>query len=446
MKKKFVIIALVCLNNIANAQIVDPGRVAKRSAENRVNQKIDQGVDKGLDKAEEAIGGIFKKKKSSRSEDSNETSSATKDKNRTNNNTDGNNEEAAAFDVVGKYDFVPGEKVIAIEDFSQDALGDFPAKWNSNGSGELVKINANKNKYLKLNTETVLYPEFINGLPENFTVEFDLSSTQEYSFYSSDLIFGFTDVANVGSSWELFKRFGDRRTTKSTIEVGLHPTNAGGGMGTTALNTYSGGQEVLRNEKDQAAFQTNKNKTNVHVAVWRQKNRLRVYVNEEKIWDVPRAFAEGIKINSIYFRYNNAHNQTDAMYFGNIRVAVGAPDTRNKLITEGKFVTTGILFDVNSDKIKPESYGVLKEIANVLSENEEVKVKIIGHTDSDGDDATNLSLSKKRADAVKKELSSKFGINDNRMLTDGKGESQPAVPNTTAEGKANNRRVEFIKQ
>jgi len=111
------------------------------------------------------------------------------------------------------------------------------------------------------------------------------------------------------------------------------------------------------------------------------------------------------------------------------RLAVGNPDTRNKLITEGKFVTNGILFDVNSDKIKPErkpeSYGAIKDIANVLTENKEVNVQIIGHTDSDGDDNGNLTLSKKRAEAVKAALSKEFGIAASRMTTDGKGESAP---------------------
>ena len=87
----------------------------------------------------------------------------------------------------------------------------------------------------------------------------------------------------------------------------------------------------------------------------------------------------------------------------------------------------------------------LKEISEVLKDNATVKVKIIGHTDSDGDDKSNLDLSKRRAASVKNALSTEFGIDASRMETDGKGESEPASANTTSEGKANNRRVEFIK-
>jgi outer membrane protein OmpA-like peptidoglycan-associated protein len=162
------------------------------------------------------------------------------------------------------------------------------------------------------------------------------------------------------------------------------------------------------------------------------------------VFDLPRIFSSDLKLNELRF-FGFISNEEEEVFISNLRLAVGAPDTRNKLITEGKFVTTGITFDVGSANIKPTSYGVLKEISTTLNENPDVKVKIIGHTDSDGDEAKNLELSKKRAEAVKTALSIEFGITTDRLQTDGKGASQPAQPNTTPEGKANNRRVEFVK-
>jgi outer membrane protein OmpA-like peptidoglycan-associated protein len=132
-------------------------------------------------------------------------------------------------------------------------------------------------------------------------------------------------------------------------------------------------------------------------------------------------------------------------YFKDLRVAAGAPDTRNKLITEGRLVTRGILFDSGSDRIKPESYGTLKEIGTVLTENPGVRVRIIGHTDSDGEEAVNLELSKRRAAAVREALVKEFAVDGGRLETDGKGEGTPAGPNDSPQGKANNRRVEFVK-
>ena len=171
-----------------------------------------------------------------------------------------------------------------------------------------------------------------------------------------------------------------------------------------------------------------------------------MYVNEDKVFDLPRGLAPGKDYNLALFELpNDMSRDNDQYLFGNLKLAVGAPDTRNKLITEGKFVTTGILFDVNSDKIKPASFGVLKEIAGVLKENESVKIKIVGHTDSDGDDQANMELSKKRAASVKVALANEFGISESRIVTDGMGEKQPVNDNNSSEAKANNRRVEFIK-
>ena len=112
---------------------------------------------------------------------------------------------------------------------------------------------------------------------------------------------------------------------------------------------------------------------------------------------------------------------------------------------EGKFSTTGILFETNSDAIRPHSYGALKEIAGILNEQADLKIRIVGHTDSEGESRPNQELSIKRATAVKNFLQTEFGINGSRMQADGAGESQPVADNNTKESKAANRRVEFIK-
>ncbi|MBK8951936.1 MAG: OmpA family protein [Chitinophagaceae bacterium] len=134
-----------------------------------------------------------------------------------------------------------------------------------------------------------------------------------------------------------------------------------------------------------------------------------------------------------------------AAMVSNIRIAVGAPDMRNKLMTEGKIVSYGIYFDINKDVVKPQSYASLKEIAKILTDNPDVRIKILGHTDADGSDASNLDLSKRRSASVKNELVKTFGIDVARMETDGIGEAQPVAPNDTPSNKALNRRVEFIK-
>jgi outer membrane protein OmpA-like peptidoglycan-associated protein len=181
-----------------------------------------------------------------------------------------------------------------------------------------------------------------------------------------------------------------------------------------------------------------------HVIIWVQNRRVRIYHKGAKVLDMPTNLYDDSKFTRLAFQlYRGA---SCSSYVSNIKITTASPDTRNKLLTEGKLVTYGIYFDVNKDIVKPESYGTLNDIAKILNEVPDVKVKIVGHTDADGQDADNLDLSKRRAASVKAELVKTFGVKGDRLVTDGAGETQPVAPNDTPSNKALNRRVEFIKQ
>ncbi len=443
----------------AQVRVRNPKETAERSVENRANNRVDQGVERGLDKVEEGIGNVFKKKEKKNDKSSSNkapaaetqtTSEGTESNPATQNgqthkasqaNNGGGNNPSSELKVYSKFDFVPGEKIIAEEDFSQTNLGDFPTGWNTNSSAELVKLAGRPEKWLYMSADGFFLPEFVNNMPENFTLEFDVftryrsSNILSYGFYLSAAENVKNDLAN------------------AYITNGFYFGWLGAESGAQYF-VYEKGEEISKNEgltinAFDCKGENNEEPSLVRLSIWRQKSRLRVYVNETKILDIPKAFNPALKYNSFKFgsKYMNysENEHKDEFMVANIRYAVGAPDTRSKLMTEGRFVTRGILFDVNSDRMKPSSYGVLKEIATVLKENTTVKIKIIGHTDSDGDDAKNLDLSKRRAAAVKQALGSEFGIAATRLETDGKGEAQPSDSNATPQGKANNRRVEFIK-
>ncbi len=343
-----------------------------------------------------------------------------------------------AFKTYSKFDFVSGEKVVAIEDFAQAAVGDFPVKWNSNGSGEVVTIEGQQGKWLQLNDATISFPESIKNLPENFTLEFDLAANPDpihkYTLHYFNLVF--TPESEPAKIFKL----NNLNMAANNVIFKIYPHR---NKAISDFITFGPDAKFLIRNKAETDKFSFPQKTTIKVSVWRQKTRLRIYVDEQKLWDIPMAFDEGISYKKVLFRVQDFGK--GPYYISNLRLAEGAPDTRNKLITEGKFVTTGILFDSNSDKIKGESYGILKQIAEVLQENMDVKTRIIGHTDSDGDDAKNLDLSKRRAISVKNNLINEFGIDASRFQTDGKGETQPMAPNSSPEGKANNRRVEFVK-
>jgi OmpA-OmpF porin, OOP family len=437
-----------CLSCFTQAQILkDISNRIKQKTEQRANQKIDQGIDKGLDQVDNAAKDATKKKDSATNTNNTNSNNNNRQSNASTTTTGSADTNAqlsksadeAGFKTYSKFDFVPGDKVVAYDQFSQDAIGDFPVAWNTNSSGEVVTASGQQGHWLMVRKQGKYIPEYIKDLPDNFTFEYDIICNEKFNYYSPGLSLYFL-TGNNGK--EVFDNSFIPWDKRSGVKIGIDPDVK---ESSATVESFENGDRAFINTVNTVQFNTN-DKTKLHVSVWRQKQRLRVYFNEEKAFDLPRAFPADKTYSTLLFEiWGNMNNDNDRYIVGNIKLAVGSPDTRNKLITEGKFVTRGILFDVNSDKIKPESYGVMKDIANVLTENSSVRVKIIGHTDSDGSDADNLALSKKRAESVKASLAKDFGIDVSRLEADGKGESQPVDKNTTAEGKANNRRVEFIK-
>ncbi len=417
-----------------SAQIINvPKRVETKSV-NRVNQNIDKGIDKGLDAVEDGVTG--KNKKTDKDQTGTpETGKTDQKKPADNSSTESKSEnpqEQPSLQSYSKYDFIPGETVIFYDDFSQDAIGDFPALWNTNGSAEVVTTNLYPGQWMKFVMNECVWTDALLNLPDNYTIEFDIVPI---SGLEGDRMSGWNMrlmQAKNAKAWDSGSAPG-----KGGFKFGIEY------FGRPGYSTWLYGDECMAAKisgfKEGDEFKEKIN-TKYHIAIWVQKSRVRLYQNQNKLFDAAKAFPTGcVKPDRLRFEYG-------AAMISNVRIAVGAPDMRNKLMTDGKLVTYGIYFDVNKDVVKPESYGTLKSIADILNEVPDVKVKILGFTDSDGADAANLDLSKRRAAAVKNELVKSFNVNGDRLVTDGLGEAQPVAPNDTPANKALNRRVEFIKQ
>jgi outer membrane protein OmpA-like peptidoglycan-associated protein len=329
--------------------------------------------------------------------------------------------------ITSKYDFVPGEKIVFYDDFTSENVGDFPAAWNTSGSGEIVTTENFPGRWLQLTKGGFFIPEAKAAFSENFTIEFDfvpMLKSESEGMYGVDF-------------------FVLSGTLSNPSEGGAVPGKAGLKM-TIGYDNVSWSNYSIKDagyvDNGSSPFQF-KPGQKYHVAFWIQKQRVRMYVNENKVLDAPRAFLAGYVYN--IFRIETSDEAQPML--ARFRIATGLPDLRNKLLTTGKYISYGIQFDVNSDELKPESEGTLREIAQVLKDNPTLRIKIVGHTDSDGDNSSNLDLSKLRASSVKNALNTTYGIDNKRMETDGKGETQPLAPNDNSINKAKNRRVEFIK-
>jgi OOP family OmpA-OmpF porin len=433
-----LLIAIFLLSINSYCQInVDFRKKVINQTNTRVNQATDKTISKGLDVVEEGVtdavtGGDEQdnEKSQDNAADESQSSNASGSKAGTETGSKSSAQEQPALQTYSKYDFTPGEKIIFYEDFSQDAIGDFPALWNTNGSAEIVNSNLYPGNWMKFDCREAIWTDALLDLPDNYTIEFDVIPIKGSEGSMAGYSFRIMQAINAASYDH--GAIPGKASFCFTVEY----------FGRPSYRTYinlDGAEELgLSGYKEDDALKQ-KEGQKYHMALWYQKGRVRLYQDQNKMFDLPKAFTfQGVKMDRLRF-------EEGAAMIGNIRIAVGAPDMRNKLLTEGKLVTYGIYFDVNKDVVKPESYGFMKSIATILTENPTVRIKIIGHTDSDGADAANLDLSKRRGASVKNELVKSFGIDASRIESDGLGESQPIAPNDTPANKALNRRVEFIK-
>ncbi|MFT3933147.1 MAG: OmpA family protein [Chitinophagaceae bacterium] len=433
------------------------GQRVKDRATNDANVKIDQRVDNSVDsafsKTDRAISNLFKKKPKKGQQTDNGNIPAQNDNTQVQNNTgytvnnqpavntspnnNSNDTPAAtpAYNQTNSFsDFVPGTNLIFSDDFSADAMGDFPAKWNTNGSGKVVTVPGLDGRWLEVVHNSIINPVLDKALPENCTIQFDLFLQADGQHTTPFIQFGITNVHDILKEDMFYK---DRffmnisrytETDGKAIEYGLK-------------------NDIVGNKSD-FPITTYANKV-LHVSMALNKTRIRIYLDENKLIDLPRAITTEMR-NNFFLNNNYVVPASElGMLIGNVRIASADVDARSLLIKqlmdEGKAVTNDILFDVNSDVIKTSSYSVINQFGDALKANPSLNIKITGHTDSDGTASNNLDLSKRRAAAVKKYLLDNYSIADQRIQTDGKGSSQPVADNASATGKAKNRRVEFVK-
>ncbi|MCD4794878.1 MAG: OmpA family protein [Bacteroidales bacterium] len=400
------------------AQIIDPNKKIENEGENRANNNIDKGIDKGFDKLEDGIGNLFKKKKKDKPDkdkqdkdkQDKETVSDDQDSESNSNDTD-IIEETSPILNWSKYDFVPGDKVIFEDNLAGEENGEFPSRWDlKQGNVEIAEFGG-ENVIMFRDGRPSIVPYFKDAskdyLPDVFTIEFDLYCGQD--------------------NFQVF--LFDRKNQK---------TNSPTGYTDFRINYYQ-----MQFGRSTSRYPDGKNLAKrrwMHVAVAYTNGKLKGYMDETRLINIPRLDFEpkGLSLHIYSARDNNLY------YVKNIRIAEGGVKYYDRILQDGKIIATGIRFDVGKATLKQESMGIINKIVKMMQDHPDLKFSIEGHTDSDGNDANNLKLSEERAKTVM-DIMVKSGIAADRLNTKGFGESVPINTNNTPEGKANNRRVEFIK-
>lgn len=373
----------------------------KDKVNDRVDQKTDNAIDKGLDKTDAAAKSAGKKKESSVSEATESNQSV--------NNKASSKAEIKAYQ---NYDFVPGDKILFEDHFSDDMDAEFPSHWVlEKGQGQLNKIKGEEAIFLTEGNYAMVKPRIKTEkyLTDPFTIEYDC--------YNKDHAYGLL----------LFLK-------KSNPDEMAHLE-----IGEAEAIFVDDSKQTGKHYPDNYAEDNFVNQWH-HIAIAVKNHQLKAYIDQNRVLVVPDT-----KSDFYSLAFGGIASEEHPLIFKDIRIASGGDmNMIGKKFTEGKIVTHGINFDVDKATIKPESMGTLNMIVQVLKDNPDVKFEIDGHTDNSGNSSHNLILSQQRAESVKAQLVS-MGIESSRLTTKGLGDTKPMSENNTPEGKANNRRVEFIK-
>jgi outer membrane protein OmpA-like peptidoglycan-associated protein len=307
------------------------------------------------------------------------------------------------------WDFVPGEKILIYDDFTDMPKGGAPPHWKVRGGS----VQLGTNGRLATPQDARLSPN-VAKWPRNFTIEMDFLPAKTDEGIERNIQWRFTDDAEDWTWYVRLNYWDDEDECEIVVDT---------------LDESLGKAKCKWSATEPNKF-----------ALWVQDGRVRIYFNNKRLIDLNQ-----VKPNAWAQAWLTLDNSEKPVSFGPFRIAESAPDVSKTLFATGRYVTHGIQFDVNSDRLRPESAPILKQIAAALQTQPAAKVRIEGHTDSSGDAAKNLDLSKRRAAAVKDALVNQHGIDAARVTTEGFGASKPLTSNDTPQGKAENRRVEFVK-
>ena len=430
--KKYILtaalLALICGTASAQGILGRLGERAKQAVENNLGNKVEKGVNDLLD-------GKKKDKKDKKADEDQESEEAAVEA-----------KETVDFaEIQAKSDFKRGGTVFFNDDLKGEQMGEFPSKWDLLSGSEVEVVNIKGVNAIKMEGGKIQpLMEEKSYLPEEFTIEFDVLSqpAQEGSGWDATLDI----VLKAEDGYNAF----DIRTSVETHTLN-NPSGGYYGIG-WGWGAYNPNGDKIDGAPGTAAIAKvfKKNDWN-HIAISFNKRAFKMYLNYQRIVNIPNMKQP----RSWYMEGSSDSNK--GVYVTNIVMAKGAVDLYERNATDyssavekaiaetGKFVTNNILFETGKATLKPESMEEIEKVADYMKKNPNARFEVQGHTDNQGSDKINDPLSQQRAEAVVKALEEK-GVDPFNLRAVGKGAHEPVADNATDEGRAKNRRVEFIKK
>lgn len=393
------------------------GKKVENAAKNAIERNAERKTEEAVDKVFEGDFGKGKKDKDKQNNNGNNNADEVYDNGDATAQTQPQKGQSLEM-TYAKSDFVPGDEIIFEDLVDNEQLGEFPSMWDlKSGTAEVATVNGKKAiTFTGQRTKIApLMKDMTNYLPEMFTIEMDIimaprgqgDSYYELYFYNADkreiMEMEIDSRVNYVVDWDYISTSGDR---------------------------------IEGNYRTNDLIQTNGWH---HLAISFNKRALKIYFDGIRIANIPN-MSQPANFAFELVPMNGAKTN----YVTNIRLAKGAVPLYDRMMSDGKFITYGITFDVGKATIKPESMGEINRIVTLMTENPDLKFSVEGHTDSTGNPTSNQTLSEQRSQAIVAKLV-ELGIAQDRLTAVGKGQNSPIADNNTDEGRAKNRRVEFVK-
>ena len=409
------------------------GKKVENAAKNAIERNAERKTEEAVDKVFEGDFGKGKNNKDKNNNGNNNNANEVYD----NGNGDataqsGQQKVKTAEMSWNKFDFVSGDEIMFEDNQANEQLGEFPSQWDVlGGSAEILTVNGEK--CFEIQNEGTVIPlmKEKHYLPELFTVEFDF-------MYRSDKVAKDNGYKNWTNA-ELYVQFFDAND-KKCFDFNFYPREESWGeeISTGKLKAhYSWNASGEERKGDAPAVELATEEWH-RISISFNKRALKLYMDETRLFNIPNMTAPAS------FRIATDESADKLYFIKNVRIAKGAVPLYDRMMSDGKFITYGITFDVGKATIKPESMGEINRIVQLMTENPDLKFSVEGHTDSTGNAASNQTLSEARSQAIVAKLV-ELGIAQDRLTAVGKGQNNPIADNSTDEGRAKNRRVEFVK-
>ena len=305
------------------------------------------------------------------------------------------------------FDFISGSNVIFEDKFDADPIGDLPAKWSTSGDGEVVTLDRLAGKWFKITQPTAVSPELTEALPENCTIEFDLF-LKPTTGIAPQIMFGLTKLSDVAASdvyrqhiWVVLRGY----TENGNVEYGKTIQDLG--SKTFASSGYVGRK--------------------LHVSIAINKTRFRVYLDKQKIADLPKLLTDEYRNNFFIASSPVTPSPEEGLYFSNVRIASGDVDARSQLIRQlmeqGSVVTNNISFNTQTNEVTPMSYPTLDTLGQALVADTTLNIQINGKeqipakNNDNGGNIINEEQIKLKVDKLKAYIVDKFNVNVDRIVT-----------------------------